>query len=282
MFYGARASIGWFAAYVVLTLGAHLAGTEPAALWHAENLLLFSCVVYVLLRHFVAERGRMQAELARQHELLRQEQAKSERLLLNILPAPIAERLKQDSGIIADAFGDVTVLFADIVGFTELSARTPPGALVGLLNDLFSRFDELSARYGAEKIKTIGDAYMVCAGLPVERPDHADAIAALALDMQQAMAAFNAEHGTTLEVRIGINSGPVVAGVIGLRKFIYDLWGDTVNTASRMESHGMPGTIQVTEETYRRLRGRYAFEARGTIAVKGKGDTRTYFLVAQA
>jgi class 3 adenylate cyclase len=206
------------------------------------------------------------------------EQEKSERLLLNILPRPIAERLKQGQGTIADSFTDVTVLFADIVGFTDLAAVMPPTQLVVLLNEIFSAFDYLVERHDLEKIKTIGDAYVVVGGLPTARPDHAQAVADMALDMQEVIKGFQLENGQPLNIRIGIHSGPVVAGVIGTSKFSYDLWGDTVNTASRMESHGIAGRIQVTPETYHQLRENYCLEERGSIYVKGKGEFMTYFL----
>ncbi|WP_293352553.1 MULTISPECIES: adenylate/guanylate cyclase domain-containing protein [unclassified Microcoleus] len=209
---------------------------------------------------------------------LRLEQEKSDRLLLNVLPKPIAERLKQDQSIIADTFAEVTVLFADIVGFTQISAQISPPELVSLLNDIFSTFDRLAQKHGLEKIKTIGDAYMVVGGLPMPRSDHAEAIAQMALDMQQAIIDFSNTNNQDFSIRIGINSGPVVAGVIGIKKFIYDLWGDTVNTASRMESHGLPGQIQVTSATYERLQDKYLLESRGTIEVKGKGEMNTYFI----
>ncbi|MEQ8466760.1 MAG: adenylate/guanylate cyclase domain-containing protein [Coleofasciculus sp. E1-EBD-02] len=211
-------------------------------------------------------------------EALHYEQEQAERLLLNILPKVIAQRLKQLESTIADNFEEVTVLFADIVGFTELSARFPPAQVVELLNRIFSEFDELSDYYGLEKIKTIGDAYMVVGGLPTPRPDHAEATANMALDMQQVITKFNNQNNQTLSIRIGINTGPVVAGVIGIKKFSYDLWGDTVNIASRMESQGLPDKIQVTEFTYKKLQDNYLFEERGTIQVKGKGKMTTYFL----
>ncbi|NES08387.1 MAG: adenylate/guanylate cyclase domain-containing protein, partial [Okeania sp. SIO2F4] len=207
------------------------------------------------------------------------EQEKSEQLLLNILPQPIAEKLKQGKQNIADGFAEVTILFADLVGFTELSENINPPQLVDLLNEIFSCFDELTDRYYLEKIKTIGDAYMVVGGLPEPRVDHAEAIAEMALDMQTAIAYFNQKNNIQLSMRIGINTGPVIAGVIGRKKFIYDLWGDAVNTASRMESHGLPDKIQVTESTYYYLKGKYIFDARGTIMIKGKGKMNTYFLV---
>jgi adenylate cyclase len=209
---------------------------------------------------------------------LKAEQEKSERLLRNILPASIAARLKQDQGIIAESFDDVTVLFADIVDFTSLSARITPVELIGLLNEIFSLFDYLAERHELEKIKTIGDAYMVVGGLPAPRADHAAAVADMALDMLGAMAWVNAGHDDLFTLRIGIHSGPVIAGVIGTSKFAYDLWGDTVNMASRMESHGLPGRIQVSTATYQRLRKTHQFTARGPVNVKGKGAMRTYLL----
>lgn len=221
------------------------------------------------------------AERQRVEEALRLEKENSDSLLLNILPRPVANRLKQDPGTIAHSFDIGTVLFADIVGFTELSSGLPPIELVEILNVIFSEFDELSDRYGLEKIKTIGDAYMVVGGVPLPREDHADAIAAMALDMQAAISQFNEETGVDLSIRIGINTGPVVAGVIGLKKFVYDLWGDTVNIASRMESQGIAGETQVTETTYKLLSDQYIFEQRGTIAVKGKGQMTTYLLMGK-
>jgi adenylate cyclase len=213
-------------------------------------------------------------------EQLQMEQEKSERLLLNILPKPIADRLKQGQSVIADSFDDVTVLFADIVDFTRLSAQMSPTELVVLLNEIFSTFDRLAEQHGLEKIKTIGDAYMVVGGLPTPRPDHAEAIAEMALDMQKEIQ-FKAENGEPLRIRIGIHTGPVVAGIIGTRKFSYDLWGDTVNTASRMESHGLSGGIQVTATTYECLRDKYLFEKRGMIQVKSKGEMMTYLLLGR-
>ncbi|MCT7976006.1 adenylate/guanylate cyclase domain-containing protein [Laspinema olomoucense] len=209
------------------------------------------------------------------------EQAKSESLLLNILPKTIADRLKEETTTIADQFTDVTVLFADIVGFTTLSSRISPTELVTLLNEIFSEFDRLADLHGLEKIKTIGDAYMLVGGLPEPKADCAIDVAEMALDMQQAIKQFNLTHQENINIRIGINTGSVVAGVIGQKKFIYDLWGDAVNIASRMESHGLPGSIQVSEDTYQVLANRYQFEERGSIAIKGKGEMKTYFLLGK-
>jgi adenylate cyclase len=209
---------------------------------------------------------------------LREQQEQSERLLLNILPAAIANRLKIQPGNIAENFANVSVLFADIVGFTQISAKLGAIQLVKLLNQIFSAFDRLCDRYGLEKIKTIGDAYMVVGGLPNRTSDHAQAIANMALDMQNAIVIFNAENQQDFSIRIGIHSGSVVAGVIGIKKFTYDLWGDTVNIASRMESHGLVGKIHVSEDTYNLLSHEFTFEKRGEIEVKGKGIMTTYLL----
>ncbi len=217
------------------------------------------------------------------------EQKVSERLLLNVLPYPIAERLKArpdlmaDSfpEIIADSFPEVTVLFADIVEFTRLSAGMSPERLVAMLNEIFSDFDSIADSRGLEKIKTIGDAYMAAAGLPVPAADHAARAAHMALDMLDALDRFNERNGDSLQLRIGINSGAVVAGVIGKRKFIYDLWGDTVNTASRMESHGVAGRVQITDTTRQRLGAPFLLEERGIIEVKGMGALHTWFLTGR-
>ncbi len=206
----------------------------------------------------------------------------SERLLLKILPSPVADRLKQREQTIADSFAEVTVLFADIVNFTALSANLAPTELVALLNDIFSTFDDLAEKHGLEKIKTIGDAYMVVGGIPYPRADHAPAVAEMALDMQAAIANFKCHHhNQPFDMRIGMNTGPVVAGVIGTKKFLYDLWGDTVNIASRMESQGQRGQIQVTEATYQALKDQFTLAERGTIHVKGRGDMTTYWLLGR-
>lgn len=217
---------------------------------------------------------RKQAESA-----LRLQQEKTEELLLNILPKPIANRLKNGQKLIADHFDEVSVLFADLVGFTEFSAHKSPTQLVEILNGIFCEFDRLSESRGLEKIKTIGDAYMVVGGLPTPREDHGEAIALLALEMQGALTQFNQKIGENFELRIGIHSGSVVAGIIGISKFSYDLWGDTVNVASRMESNGESGKIQVTEAIYERLKDKFVFEQRGMTEVKGKGKMLTYWLL---
>ena len=250
------------------------------------NLYLFWFCFICDLSVFLYERlqrsefhARREIEMA--YQKLEAERARTERLLINILPESIAQRLKLEPHTIADQFPDATVLFADVVGFTQISSRISAAEVVVLLNRLFSMFDEIAEKHGAEKIKTIGDAYMVVAGLPIPKSDHAQAIANLALDMQQAVARFNVEQNQSFSIRIGINTGPVVAGVIGLKRFIYDLWGDTVNVASRMESHGLAGSIQVSEATYECLKEQYLFEKRGVIEVKGKGRMTAYLLTGR-
>jgi adenylate cyclase len=220
--------------------------------------------------------------LSRAYRLLEVERARSDGLLRNMLPEPIAGRLKQREEVIADAFGEVTVLFADIVDFTEHAERSPPEATVALLNELFSQFDGLTEARGLEKIKTVGDAYIVAGGLPDPMPDHAGAAAEVALEMLEFADRRSLPDGGPVRLRIGIASGPVVAGVIGRRRFSYDLWGDTVNTASRMETTGVPGCIQVTERTRELLGDRYLFQERGMVQVKGKGRMLTYFLSGRA
>jgi class 3 adenylate cyclase len=274
-FYSARQAIPWFVMFLALTFISGVA--EPRLAQHAAaiptsiadaffvlNIGGVSVTAYLLLQYAVRERD---AALA-----------SSERLLLNVLPKAIAERLKRETGIIAESHDDVTVVFADVVDFTPFTERTAPERVVGVLDEIFSAFDGLAERLGLEKIKTVGDAYMVVAGLPDPRPDHVAAAADMALGMQEELGRLRAALQLDLEIRIGMQTGPVIAGVIGRRKFIYDLWGDTVNTASRMESSGVPGRIQVTEAVFERLRSTYTFEGRGEIDVKGKGRLRTYLL----
>jgi adenylate cyclase len=226
---------------------------------------------------------RLQQEIRERHEIekaLRQEQQKSEQLLLNILPEAIVAQLKQFQGSLAERFEEATVLFADIVNFTPLAAHASPLDLVNLLNQVFSAFDRLAEKYHLEKIKTIGDAYMVVGGVPVSHEHHAAAVADMALEMQQVIQGFS-PRGMPLQLRIGINTGTVVAGVIGIKKFSYDLWGDAVNVASRMESQGTPGKIQVTEVTYQQLLEAFQFESGQEIEVKGKGWMKTYYLLGR-
>jgi adenylate cyclase len=234
--------------------------------------------LFETLEQRVAERTR---DLHEANASLKQEQAKAEQLLLNILPGAIASKLKESPGTIAELFEEVTILFADIVDFTPLSNRMEPLELVSFLNRVFSTFDALAEKHGLEKIKTIGDAYMVVAGLPTPREDHARAIADMALEMQSAVRHITDDLGAPCEVRIGINSGIVVAGVIGTSKFIYDLWGDAVNVASRMESHGAPGRIHLTASTYEHLKDSHDLIPRGSIYIKGKGQLQTYWLLGR-
>ena len=277
-FFTADESIPWFVAFFALTLLSGflepIASQNPAAIpdpirvaFFVLNVTGVSLTAYVLLQYAV--RARDEAF------------ARSEGLLLNVLPKSIAERLKREPGVIAESHAEVTVLFADVVDFTPFAERTAPERVVGVLDEIFSSFDALAERHGLEKIKTIGDAYMVAAGLPEPRVDHAEAMAEMALDMQAEFGRLCVPLGLDLAIRIGIDSGPVIAGVIGRHKFTYDLWGDTVNTASRMESHGVAGRIQVSEATYGRLCDHYEFEARGEIEVKGKGRRRAYLLVGR-
>jgi adenylate cyclase len=263
--------------FVVVALGDRLVQLGPAIaadrLALIRPILLGGLFATLAACAYYARRATLIAEdrLDRAHQ-------RSEELLLNILPPSIAGRLKTVGGTIADGFTDVTVLFADIVGFTTLSADMPPERVVAMLNELFCQFDDLAGELGLEKIKTIGDCYMVAAGLPEPRPDHAEAIAKMGLGMLRIVRELDARTGQRLDVRIGIHSGPVVAGVIGKRKFVYDMWGDTVNTASRMESHGVPGAIQISDDCRRLLDGKFPLVARGAIEVKGKGTMETWLL----
>jgi class 3 adenylate cyclase len=222
------------------------------------------------------------SEAARTAEAkLELEQQKSERLLLNILPQSIAERLKESNSVIADHFESTTVMFSDIVGFTAMSEKISPAELVGRLNQIFSAFDDLAERYGLEKIKTIGDAYMVAGGFPERRDGHANDVCAMALDMLTEIDLCNRETGQPVSIRIGVHTGPAVAGVIGIKKFVYDVWGDTVNTASRLESSGAPGRIQISAQTKAVLDGEFVVEERGQVELKGKGCMTTYWLVGR-
>ncbi len=260
--------------------------TDIQHLWLEEEISFANSLSDLLALGMEAQERR------RVEESLRVEQKKSERLLLNVLPPEIAERLKslqfkthknplhlKTSGtIVADSFDEVTVLFADIVNFTEYAAAISASELVNILNEIFSEFDYFVEQYDLEKIKTVGDSYMVVGGLPVPSNDHAEAIAEMALQMQSSIKKFKREDGSQFSLRIGIHTGQAIAGVIGTKKFIYDLWGDTVNVASRMESYGIADCIQVTEATYQLLKDKYHFEQRGMINIKGKGEMTTYLL----
>jgi adenylate cyclase len=283
VFYGPRQAIAWFGAFLALVaFSAAIDGVLPepseeipssvVVAFFALNIFGPSVTTFALLEHFVRSRDRA-------HRLLAAEQERSETLLLSIFPHAIAERLKVSHDVIAERSEEVSVLFADITGFTPAAERLPAEEVVVLLDEIFSAFDELVVRHGLEKIKTIGDGYLVAAGIPTPRADHAEAAGRLALAMRQALAELPIASG--LSLRIGVDSGPVVAGVIGRTKFGYDLWGDTVNTASRMQSHAPPGAIQVTERTYRRLQDGFILERRAGVVVKGKGEMTTYLLLEE-
>ena len=281
-FQDSRSNIKWLFAYLALTLlsgvidravSTNALDLPPAliTLFFVVNIGCNSAIVFGLLLHFVQSHEQA-------NRLLAMERQRAEDLLLNILPAPVAEQLKRQNRNVAAGYESVTVLFADICDFTTFSAHITPGEVVGFLNQIFSEFDRLAEKHGLEKIKTIGDAYMVVGGLPEPRPNHAEAIIEMALDMQQCIARYQRDGGEPMKMRVGVNSGSVVAGVIGLKKFIYDLWGDAVNTASRMESQGVAGEIQVTETTYQLLKDKYHFQSRGEIYVKGKSAMPVYLL----
>lgn len=278
LFAGINASIRWFVAYVTLiALSAFLDGrlsgdaTEIApavtATFFAMNVAAVSAVMFLLLRYYVGES--------------RKANERSERLIDNMLPRAIARRLKRGESTIADRFDEVTIVFGDIVDFTPISEQLTPEQVVEMMNDLYTAFDDIAARLGMEKLRTMGDSYVVAAGLPNPRSDHALAGAEMALRMLDELDQHSIEGVGPLQMRIGIHSGSVVAGVIGTAKLTYDMWGDSVNVASRMESHGLPGRIHVSEPVYHALHDRYLFEPRGTLDIKGKGEMATYFLVGR-
>lgn len=263
----------------VTMLWIHLVRPLPPSIQLENSLYLAFAYVLGVAAAYPTDRAlRRDFLLSR---LLMQEKDRSETLLGNVLPEPIAEKLKEHWGVIAESHSSVTVLFADVVNFTPFAASQPPSEVVGFLNGIFSQFDALVEKYGLEKIKTVGDAYMVAGGLPQPQDNHLEAVADLSLDMLKVMEQTIGPHGSPMQLRIGIHTGPLVAGVIGTRKFLYDLWGDTVNTASRMESHGLAGHIQVTEEVVRQLSDRFEFEDRGSVPVKGMGTLRTYWLIGR-
>jgi adenylate cyclase len=274
VFLEVRQAVRWFVAFVLVFLLTGIAGEvlfsdADLPVWFTSTMLALNvigtgAVAFTLLASFANQRNAALRE--------------SELLLMNILPRSIAERLKAASNTIADHFDSASILFADVVDFTPLAQRLLPAEVVGILDELFSHFDALVERHGLEKIKTIGDCYMAAAGVPNPRPDHARRAALLALDMRDAVATSAVAGQSGLELRIGINSGPVVAGVIGTKRFLYDLWGDAVNTASRMESQSTPGEIQITRATYDLLKDEFVCRRRGTILVKGKGQMETWYL----
>jgi len=282
LFVEVREAVRWFVAFVVVFLITGILGETrfPDAdlpTWFTTTMLALNIVgtaaiAFTVLASFAKERNEALAAL-------RVEQARSEALLVSVLPSSIAERLKTVGRPIADHVASATIVFADLVGFTPMSERLPADDVVGLLDELFSHFDELAERRGLEKIKTIGDCYMAAAGVPDPHPDHARRAALLALDMRDAVASWTLPDRSPLQLRIGINTGPVVAGVIGTKRFFYDLYGDAVNTASRMESHSSPGEIQMTNATYELLKDEFECRPRGVIPVKGKGEMQTWYLV---
>jgi adenylate cyclase len=302
IFQGPRESMPWFFAYIVMTAtsgffdyylgeGAQQGVTmQSIAVFFSLNFAAMSTIVYLLISYFIRQRDKLQVHVDTQHRLLQAEQDKSERLLLNILPGPIARRLKEQHVTIADGFADVTVMFADIINFTQLSEEMPPKFMVTMLNEVFSHFDRLAEKHGLEKIKTIGDAYMVAGGLELHhrhdaetlpQRDYTAAICELALDMRDYMATQAGVKRSRLQIHVGIGTGPVVAGVIGMKKFIYDLWGDTVNIASRVTAEATAGMILLEAVTYRRVRHSFEFEGPNTISVKGKGEVIVYRLLGR-
>ena len=291
LFIGPREALAWFFAYIFLTalsgsfdyyLADSLTGaqikvpTQTSVFFFALNFAAVSSIVFLLLRYSAIEKQKAQKRLEEAHHHLQIEQDRSERLLLNILPGPIAERLKNSNLTIADGFADVSVMFVDIVNFTRIAEGLNPQQVFSMLNRIFSSFDELAEKFGLEKIKTIGDAYMVAGGLNDTRSDYSEALVDLALEMRDLLQRDFQVNQMRLEVRIGIGTGPVVAGVVGKKKFIYDLWGDTVNIASRITSEGVPGMVQVEETTNRRLEPCFDFQEPQTIYLKGKGNMVIY------
>ncbi len=276
-----RRAMYWLAAYLGLLVLSVFFEFNPfvllslsplvVILFFLLNIAAVSTIAIVLLAYFVFQKDEL-------FGLLRNEQAKSENLLLNILPREIAAILKNESRTIADHYTETSVLFADMVGFTPLSARLEPVAIVELLNEAFTFFDSLLDKYGVEKIRTIGDSYMVASGVPRRRGDHAQALVAMALEMRDFVAAHTFANGQRVSFRIGINSGPVIVGVIGKRKFVYDVWGDAVNIASRMDSHGLGGAVQITRSTYELIKDEFVCDPRGHLDVKGKGEMEVWLV----
>jgi adenylate cyclase len=277
VFSSVGASVRWFALFAVAFLAAGIAGELTGGLsqlprWFsttmlALNVVVGGAVVFTLLAVFARQR--------------QEAQERAETLLLNILPRSIADKLKANPQTIADSFTSASILFADVADFTPMSERLSPVRVVEMLDQLFGHFDQLAERYDVEKIKTLGDCYMAASGIPSPRADHAHCLAHMALDMLDAVRGQGAVGSLGFELRIGINSGPVVAGVIGRKRFLYDLWGDAVNTAGRMQTDGMPGRIQITRATYELLKDEFVCEPRGTVLIKGKGEMETWYLVGR-
>ncbi len=288
---GTRQSMPWFFAWLFMTVMAGvfdylLSGTvqrfdlQTVAVFFVLNFAAISVMIYSLLWYFANEKQKLRQQVDASHEEIRLERDRSERLLLNILPPAIAERLKRNEVNIAQGHADVTVMFADIVGFTRMTEELSPVETVKILNDVFSIFDDAADQYHVEKIKTIGDAYMAAAGLDTGAQIHyADAVAHMALDMQGKIEEYRKRTGERIEIRIGIGTGPVVAGVIGKKKFIYDMWGDTVNVAFRMAADAYSGAIQVDLMTYRRLQHRFRFDEVHEVEIKGKGRMQVFHLM---
>lgn len=245
--------------------------TEAAAVLWGVNFVIVAAGLFINLVALLRQRDHALEDL-------NSEQERSENLLRNILPEAIAEKLKHKPGVIVKAHESVSVLFADIVGFTPLTNRLPPEEMIRLLNDVYTQFDHLADQFGVEKIRTIGDNYMAASGVPEADPRHAQNIAQMALAMQAYAASRPEKHGFPVQFRIGINSGPLVAGIVGIRKFQFDIWGDTVNTASRMESQGKAGKIQVTQATYELIKNEFSLEPGGVLEVKGKGPMQVWYL----
>jgi guanylate cyclase len=282
LYYPQARSDRWFAAYIVLLILAALldplirrSNALPPwliVLFFMLNVAALSSIVYLMIRAYIQQRDQAT-------ELLRLEQQKTDRLLLNVLPASIAAILKEEKRTIAERYETVSILFADVVGSMPLTEELDPAEVVALLNEVFKYFDTLVTQYGLEKIRTMGDNYMIASGVPTPRDDHAHALAAAALEMRHFRQYLDSPHAHRLQFRIGMNCGPVVAGVIGHTKFHYDIWGDPVNVASRMESQGQPGKIQISRNMYELLQDEFVCEPRGTIEVKGKGSMETWFLI---
>ncbi len=294
IFQGPKQSIPWFFAYIVMTavsgffdyyLGYHdtTMGVplQTISVFFVLNFAAMSTIVYLLIIYSVREKDRLKAGIDEQHRLVKIEQERSERLLLNVLPGYIADRLKREPGVIADGIADCTIMFADLTDFTRLTEEMPPREMVGLLNEIFSWFDLLAENYGLEKIKTVGDAYMVVGGLLDHPEQYTEAVANMAIEIRDKISMHRTRLGESLDIHIGIGTGPVVGGVIGVKKFIYDLWGNPVNMASRLCTEGASGGILVDTTTYKRLQVLYRFEGPESLIVKGHRQITAYRLITK-